>query len=216
MRSFHRCVILSFFLLTLSPLNAQRGSFLFRHFQQEKSVTYGLNNRRTLLFRDNATIYGGYIGIQFGDNLKHVVTINSTILWTGNDTEHFSQATEVQLNFIGFSEEFIFWKRKRWSFNTYLHFGVGKANARAVNPVLQTSPYDSKWVLPFEAGLQNEYTINSWFSIRSGFGYRYVFNSGDWPLHGMYVKVGAGVKIKELLVALDELNQLRQNLTRRY
>lgn len=201
-------------LLTLTTSKAQFRDFLFGHFKEKKSITYGLNNRRTKLFQDRATIYGAYAGIQFGNDLKHVLTINSTLWWVGNDADHFSAPSEVQLNFLGFSEEYVFWKKNRWSFSTYIHLGLGKARARATDFNLQTTPYLSRWVFPAEGGIHGEFTLNKWLSFRGGLGYRYVLNSSDWPLHGMYFKVGAGVKIKELLIQLDQFMKVSHKFFR--
>lgn len=200
------------FVLSVSQVDAQLDRWFIKPFKQEKSVTYGLNNRRTQLFDENGTIYGAYAGIQFGNNLKHVATINSNVFWIGSNTEHFPQASEVQLNFVGVSEEYIFWKRNQWSFNSYLHIGVGKARVRPVSAVIQETPYASQWVVPLEGGIQNQYDINKWLSVRGGVGYRYVFNSNDWPLHGMYAKIGVGVKFKELMIVINQMRQIPENI----
>lgn len=176
----------------------QINDFLFRHFKEKKAITYGLNNRRTSILKDPSTIYSGYLGIQFGDKLKHAITLNSTVLWVGkpHETQTF-EPTEAQLNFVGFSEEFEFLRHQNWCVSSYLHFGVGKARFRPIqaeNP----SPFHSQWIAPFEAGIHLAYSPTKWLEIRTGGGYRYVFNSGDWRLHGFYYKVGAGLNIPEL------------------
>ena len=202
------------FLLLFSNAHAQFDRFFIKPLKQEKSITYGLNNRRTRLFDDNGTIFGGFAGVQFGNNLKHVITINSTVFWIGNEDSHFPEVSEVQLNFIGFSEEYVFWQRNRWNVSSYLHIGVGKASVRPVNESLQSTPYASDWVIPGEAGIQSEHFLNKWLSVRGGFGYRYVFHSNDWPLHGIYAKVGAGIRIKELLVTINQIRRIPDSFSR--
>ena len=177
--------------------NAQVGDFLFKHFREKKTVTYGLNNRRTSLLQENATIYGGYLGIKFGSQLKHMVTLNSTLLWVGNyiDQTGVSNPLEVQLNFIGFSEEFVFWKKNRWAFASYLHIGVGKARFR--DAMVNEDLLSNNFVYPGEAGIHSSYAPIDWLEFRLGGGYRYVFNSKEIPLNGFYYKVGAGINLQK-------------------
>lgn len=190
--------------------NAQLNDFLFRHFKGKKAVTYGLNNRRTTLLYEPSTIYAGYIGIKFGNQLKHVITLNSTLLWVGEPKNDLAfSPTEVQLNFIGFSEEYVFLKHKKWAFSSYIHFGAGKANFRPIEPF---SGLDhTQWVFPSEFGIHTAYSLNKWLELRTGGGYRYVMNAGNWPLHGFYYKVGAGINFKSFEIWFDELKtNLRQ------
>jgi len=201
--------IILFGLLMLGTITAQGQirDFLFGHFKEKKSITYGLNNRRTRIFQDRSTIYGAYIGIKFGERLKHVVTLNSTVLWVGSNDIDFVQPTEVQLNFVGFSEEFEFWKKGRWSLSTYLHGGFGRAHARPVSAPANNDLFATQWVIPTEAGIHGEFSVNEWLSFRGGAGYRYVFNKEKWPLHGMYFKVGAGVNVKRLIMSVNDLRR---------
>lgn len=174
----------------------QVGDFLFKYFKEKKSVTYGLNNRRTTVFQDKATIYGGYLGIKFGSQLKHVITLNSTVFWVGDyvDESGLNMANEVQLNFVGFSEEFVFWRRNQWAFSSYLHFGLGKAKFRENNAV---DILENRLVYPLEFGIHSGYSPTEWLEFRLGGGYRYVLNSGEVSLHGFYYKIGAGLNLQK-------------------
>ena len=205
-----RLIILCLFIQT-TPSYGQLNDFLFRHFRESKAVTYGLNNRKTRIMQSPTTLYGGYIGIKFGQQLKHVITLNSTAFWVG-ESANGGILHEAQLNYAGFSEEFLFWQKNKWGFSTYLHIGLGKARFRPLSfdPALHT--IQSKWIVPTEYGLQGTYALNNWLEIRSGFGYRYVLNAGDWPLHGFYYKVGAGINFKELEIWYKDLRSMYQSI----
>ena len=187
---------LIFFCLSFTSFG-QMGDFLFKYFREKKSVTYGLNNRRTTLLQDNATIYGGYLGIKFGSQLKHMITFNSTLFWVGDymDETGISNPLEVQLNFIGFSEEFVFWKKNRWAFASYLHIGAGQARFRET--FMNEDLFRDKLVYPGEIGLHSSFAPIEWLEFRIGGGYRYVFNSKEIPLNGFYYKVGAGINLQK-------------------
>lgn len=214
MSYFSKGILLLVIGLSFSFLsNAQLNDFLFRHFKERKSVTYGLNNRRTSILNENSTIYGGYIGIKFGNRLKHVITLNSTVMWVGEPNADIGlEPVEVQLNFAGFSEEYVFWKHNQWAFSSYLHFGIGKGRFRSIPEGL--NPSFSQWVFPAEFGIHSAYSPNKWLELRTGGGYRYVFNSADWPLHGFYYKVGAGLNIREFENWVHQVSDLFKRLKR--
>jgi hypothetical protein len=185
-------------VLTLSSLstNAQLKDFLFKNFHEKRTLTYGLNNRNTSLLQESSTIYAGYIGIKYGDRLKHVITLNSTFFWVGKQTT--DQGTiphEAQLNFVGLSEEYTFWKHNKISLTSYLQIGFGQARIR---PVLNDSYTIRKNVFPFEAGIHLGYSPLRWVDLRTGVGYRYTLNQGDWRLSSVYYRLGLAVNIKEL------------------
>lgn len=192
------CISVS--LLFATSASAQIKDFLFGEFKKEKEVTYGLNNRRTRIFEDQATIYGAYAGIQFGDRLQHVITLNSTLQWVGDYNGIVGQDSEIRLDFVGFSEEFVFAQSGQWSFSSYMHAGGGVAGLRTIAEPDEI--LDTQYVWPLEGGVHSEYSVNTWLSFRGGAGYRYVVNKSDWPLHGIYIKVGAGVNFKELKAKL--------------
>lgn len=198
-QNFFNSLLLIIGLSISMPLNAQVNDFLFSHFKKKKTLTYGFNNRRTSLLYDHSTIYAGYVGIKFGSQLKHVITLNSTAFWVGNPERLAAeglQPLEVQLNFVGLSEEFMFWKKNRWTFSSYIHLGAGQGRFRSIAPDQQI--VDEQWMFPLELGIHSGYSPNSWLELRVGGGYRHLFKAGDWPLHGLYYKVGAGVNFREL------------------
>lgn len=175
--------------------------FLLSPFKEKKTITYGLNNRRTLLLQDQSTIYGGYIGVKFGDRLKHVFTLNSTLFWVG-EGDYVPNVTELQLNYLGFAGEYLFWQKEKWAFSSYMHGGAGKI--RTVSNVLSNQT-NKDWVFPLEAGLHAGYLPNNWLELRFGGGYRYVLSSGNVPLNGFYYKVGAGVNLRHLKSAYSKM-----------
>ena len=66
---------------------------------EENSFTYGLHNRRTELMGNSCSIYGLVLGFPHSTRMKHMLTLNSTVFWIGENPE-------VQLNYFGFAEEY--------------------------------------------------------------------------------------------------------------
>ena len=211
MRTFLRCLLVLIGFTFAEHSNGQLNDFLFGPFKEKKTVTYGLNNRRTSLLNENTTLYGGYIGIKFGGQLKHVITLNSTVFWVGEyDAPQGLQPTEVQLNYAGFAEEYVFWRYQKWAFSSYIHLGAGKGRFRTAS--FDNYPFATHWIFPAELGLQTGYSLNKWLELKAGGGYRYVMNAGDWPLHGFYYKLGAGLNFQEFKKSYAHFADLFQQL----
>jgi len=183
-------IILSVLSFSAQSL-AQSRDFLFKYFKQKKTFTYGLNNRQTKMLVEPSSIYSGYIGIKYGNQLKHVITVNSTVFWIGDYQESPTlEPMEMQLNYVGLAEEFRFLKYNRWSFSSYIHLGAGKGRFR------NSFPLGSRWLFPLETGIHGAYALNKWLEIKGGAGYRYVFHSQGLPLHGFYYKLSIGLNFQ--------------------
>lgn len=150
-----------------------------------------MNNRRTFILDDFTTIYGIYAGVAYGEKVKHVLTLNSTLFYIGNKPPNM-----VRLNFIGFSEEFYFFRRNKWAFCTYAHGGVGQLNNSSPLIALENR---KEWVYPTEWGLHTEYSLWPWLNLRTGIGYRYVLNKPSLNIDGVYLKLGATLNPKKII-----------------
>ena len=177
-------------------MEAQRIDNFFHHFQEERRIVYGLNNRQTRFLGDGSTLYGTYLGIEWGDRLRHVFTLNSTLFWVGRRNQLNLETPQLHLNYFGIAEEYLFYRRGRWDFSSYWHMGVGKAYFRDQINGVPGEKIDSHWVIPLELGLQTEYHLNDWLSGKVGAGWRQVFLEETHALDGYYFKVAVGVNVR--------------------
>lgn len=179
------------------PSQAQeKPLFSLSFLKEEKSFTYGLNNRRTNLLNDAGTIYGLYAGVSFGGRVQHVLTFNSTLFFIGEEIPN-TWNNRAQLTFIGFSEEYFFLQRNFYRLCTYFQVGIGKAiynNSPAI-PVRELG----ETIFPTEWGLHQEFILWEYLHLKTGGGYRWVLGNPQLPLDGFYYKIGVTVDPKAAL-----------------
>lgn len=185
-----KLLILHVFLTFLSvdtDVNAQIDSLLIAPLKEKKSLTYGLNNRRTYLLGDPSTIYGVYFGIQYGERLKHVITYNNNLFWAGNNEQ-------VRVQFLGFAEEYTFYSVGRFEFVSYIHIGVGFASYRNLTLLHEHQFYD-ELISPVELGVHGSLRIYDWLKFKTGAGYRFVLLDKEHDMDGFYYKIGASLAV---------------------
>lgn len=187
--------ILILYFISNTSAFCQIDSLLIAPFKEKKSFTYGINNRRTSLFNQNSTIYGIFMGIQYGERMKHVITMNSNICWAG-------QEDQVRLTYAGFAEEFKFLSVKRFEFISYIHGGLGVATYRQLNSGGQYQTH-REVVSPLELGVHLSYQLLDWLQLKGGVGYRFVLLTETQELDNVYYKVGLNVDIRKLRAALE-------------
>jgi hypothetical protein len=171
----HLLLLLVMLLSVDSRVIAQQDFDPIHFYKGKKEFTYGLNNRRTHFLRDPSTIYGLYMGIEYSERLKHVITLNSNL---------FAREDEVHLYYIGLSEEFLFLQKKKWDFSTYLHAGIGRLRPERSNKNPES------WAYPLEAGLHVAWNWKPWLGLKSGGGYRFIFPEHLRLFEGWYYKAG--------------------------
>lgn len=199
--------ILFFIFVFVNKSVAQHNPFRF--FKEEKSVTFGLNNRRTSFLENPATLYGLHVGVKFGNRLKHTLTLNSTLFWVGDAEISPNEFKQIRLNYLGFSEEFELCQIRKISFNSYFHIGAGKAHYRSLlNEIALENSLTSHFVFPFEFGLHTSYQLNTWSSFKLGMGYRYVIGEHEIPINGVYYKVGLGLNPNAFLTWFKEIRPI--------
>lgn len=167
----------------------------FTFYESEARFTYGLNNRRTAFNHQNSTIFGLYAGVEWGDKLRHVVTINSTVFWIEQKNEAGIPET-FHLNYLGFAEEFDFLEYNKWLVTSYLHGGIGKRLLRTPQAAVLNETH--LWVMPLETGLQCSYNLLPWLRLIAGGGYRWIIRDEISGLNGVYYKASAAVNLKKL------------------
>lgn len=178
---------------------SQVDSLFIAPFKEKKSLTYGLNNRRTFFLNQSTTIYGAYMGIQYGERMKHVITINSNPFWI-DEEDH------VHLIYAGFAEEFTFLFVKRFEFISYIHAGLGFATYQTMT---LPGEYETnrELVSPIELGVHTSYKVLDWLKLKGGVGYRIVLLDEINELNNVYFKIGLGVDIRELRYAMGSKNE---------
>jgi hypothetical protein len=166
-----------------------------RFYKSPAKVTYGLNNRRTSLLGNSVTIFGGYIGVQWGERLKHVVTANSSIFWMRPNANTLPPRS-YHLNYIGLAEEYAFVQWNRWQLVSFLHAGWGSFHERKFEA--NAFDYTLDWVLPLELGGHFSYGLTNWLDLIAGAGYRWVLLDESHTLDGLYYKASLSVDLKTL------------------
>jgi len=179
--------------------HAQDDSVLPDPFSEPRSLTYGIWNRQTSLLDDRSTIYGLFVGVQHGKRMKHVFTVNSNVFWSGVPEER-----EVQLNFVGFAEEYSFLFIDRFEFILHTHAGLGEARFRS--PSGSSNALRRDFIVPFEFGIHSTYHVNDWLKVTFGAGNRSVLFYGSNELNGGYWKLGVGVDLAEFLAVYSKGN----------
>ena len=162
---------------------------------EENSFTYGLHNRRTELMGNSCSIYGLVLGFPHSTRMKHMLTLNSTVFWIGENPE-------VQLNYLGFAEEYAFFTRPKLEFVLYGHIGIGTTRFQSLSN-LGEPELSRQLAAPLELGVHASYRINSWMKFKTGIGHRTDLSAADIPLNAPYYKVGLAINIWELKKAWD-------------
>ncbi len=180
---------------------AQESFDPMRFYQSPASITYGLNNRRTSILGNSITIFGGYVGVQWGDRLKHVLTTNSSVFWIQPNATTLPPRS-YHLNYIGFAEEYALLRWKRWELVSFIHGGYGSFHERSFEASAFT--YNKDWVIPVELGGHLAFGINEWLDAIGGAGHRWVLLDQTHALDGFYYKVSLSLDIKALRSTLSQ------------
>ena len=127
--------------------------------------------------------------------MKLILTLNSTVFW-------FGENPEVQLNYLGFAEEYAFFSRQKLEFVLYGHLGIGTTSFQSLSN-LGEQELSRQLAAPLELGVHASYRINSWMKFKTGIGHRTDLTAIDAPLNATYYKVGLAINVWELKKAWD-------------
>jgi hypothetical protein len=201
-------------LFIFTSVNISKAQFNpFRIFNEEKSLTYGLNNKISSFLDHPATQYGLHLGVEFGNKFKHTVTVNSTLFWVGRLAVNPNEVRQVRFTFFGFSEEYRLIQINQLSLNSYLHIGAGKAYFRSLSSEISLeNSLASNFIFPLEFGLHPAYKLNNWSSVKLGVGYRVVLGTNETSLNGIYYKVGYGFDLNAFLAWTKEMRPIVNKL----
>jgi len=199
--------LLFFFLLSSSSLVlSQTIENPIESLKKEKEFIYGIDNRRTHLYSQGSMIYGIFVGFGFNGNLRFKTGISGTPFSIRNYYFANQQFQENRLGFITVGEEFDFLIIKRFRLTAYLQGGIGYNYTKKYN--LKFDLIDSKktLIIPFETGLNTNYSINHWLRLIIGGGWRFVEPKASNDLSGYYIKIGLSINSKKLWREIKKSN----------
>lgn len=194
-----RCIIvllLVFFSSTFSY--CQEFINPFNKLKGEKEFIYGFDNRRTHIQEQNTLIYGAYLGISAGRNLKFKLGISGTPFQVGRSVNEEGLVQRNRFFFLNIGEEFDFFEYKKFSITTYLQAGYGVNYFTEENENEEVVRKGEHNIVPVEVGLHFNYDLFDWMRLKTGGGWRFVFPEKANYLQGYYVKFGIGISLKRL------------------
>lgn len=166
--------------------------------QKEKEFIYGIDNRRTHLYGNAALIYGLFVGFGFNGNLRFKTGISGTPFRVINYRQSTNQWQENRLFFITVGEEFDFLIVKRFRLTAYLQGGIGYNYIKNYDLKFLAISNKKKLIVPFETGLNTNYSLNNWLRLIIGGGWRFVEPHPSNELSGYYLKIGLNINSKKL------------------
>lgn len=166
--------------------------------KKEKEFIYGIDNRRTHLYGNAALIYGLFVGFGFNGNLRFKTGISGTPFRVINYTQSTNRWKENRLFFITVGEEFDFLIVKRFRLTAYLQGGIGYNYIKNYDLKFLAISSKKTLIVPFETGLNTNYSINHWLRLIVGGGWRFVEPNPSNALSGYYLKIGLNINSKKL------------------
>jgi hypothetical protein len=191
-------LFITFFLGFLNSIFSQAIENPLESLKKEREFIYGIDNRRTHLYGNPALIYGIFVGFGFNGNLRFKTGVSGTPFRVISHRQGSKQWQENRLFFITVGEEFDFLIVKRFRLTAYLQGGIGYNYTK--NYDLKYLPVTSKrtLIIPFETGLNTNYSINHWLRLIIGGGWRFVEPNPSNELSGYYLKFGLNINSKKL------------------
>lgn len=183
----------------------------FAKIKDEKEFIYGLDNRRTHIQRQNTLIYGGYLGISSGRNLRLKIGLSGTPFERGRyiNTQGLTQRNRFFYFHIG--EEFDFFEWGKFSTTAYFQVGYGANYYRKEDEFGETFQTGKHNFVPIETGLHFNYDVYDWMRLKVGGGWRFILPEKVHYLEGYYIKLGIGISGKRLYKAYQRRKTERNN-----
>jgi hypothetical protein len=174
--------------------------------KREKEFIYGIDNRRTHLYGKGALIYGVFVGFGFNGNLRFKTGISGTPFAVRNYNFLNQQWQSNKLGFITVGQEFDFLIIKRFRLTAYLQAGIGYNYLKKYDSNLLQLHSSKTLIIPFETGLNTNYSINHWLRLVLGGGWRFVEPEPSNELSGYYIKIGLSINSKKLWREIKKSN----------
>lgn len=171
----------------------------FESLKKKREFIYGLDNRRTHIKEHHSVIYGVYMGVGYGKKLRYKISISGTPFEVGKLVDENGILKRNRLLFFSMGEEFDFYEHNRFGMTTYLQAGIGNNFYRKLNENGVAIETGSELIIPIEVGLNFNYDLKPYLTVKSGFGWRFVLPEYSSGLNGYYLKLGLGFNIKKFL-----------------
>lgn len=193
-------------VIFLFPFSLLSQEFInpFSKLKGEKEFIYGLDNRRTHIQRQSTLIYGAYLGISSGRNLRLKIGLSGTPFERGNSLDIDGLTQKNRFFYFNIGEEFDFFEIGRYSATAYFQMGYGVNQYRKENEIGETIERGKHNFVPIETGLHFNYDVFDWMRIKIGGGWRFVLPEKVNYLEGYYIKLGIGISTKRLYQAYKE------------
>ncbi|MDH4473960.1 MAG: hypothetical protein QE487_15240 [Fluviicola sp.] len=113
------------------------------------------------------------------------------------DDKNLIQKNRLLFGVVG--EEFDFFVYKKLRFTTYFQAGMGYNYFRKIDQLEMEILSGRNPILPLEIGVQSNYSISPWLTVKVGGGCRFVFPAHSYDLSGYYFKIGLNINGRKLL-----------------
>ena len=203
-------ILIALFSLNYLITNSQEFINPFSKIKGEKEFISGFDNRRTHIQEQNTLIYGAYLGISAGRNLRFKLGISGTPFEVGRSINEEGLTQRNRFFFFNIGEEFDFFEYKKFSSTVYLQagYGVNYFNKENINGQVYESGKHN--IVPLEAGLQLNYDLFDWMRLKTGGGWRFIVPEKANYLQGYYIKLGVGISIRKLYRRYTERKEERK------
>jgi hypothetical protein len=209
--SYTIIIILFFLRIAGEKVTGQQFVSPFSKIKDEKEFIYGLDNRRTHIQRQNTLIYGGYLGISSGRNLRLKIGLSGTPFERGSYINSQGLTQRNRFFYFHIGEEFDFFEWGKFSTTAYLQLGYGANYYRKENEFGETFQTGKHNFVPIETGLHFNYDVYDWMRLKVGGGWRFILPEKVYYLEGYYIKLGIGISGKRLFQAYQRRKTEKNN-----
>lgn len=168
--------IIMLLLIYQHHADAQLLDSLRRYFSFKPSLDWDWDTRNTIITSRRARVSGYKIGLDFASKLKLGMGLNlldSYHPYQLKNASGESQTASLRMWYPCVYAEYVFHKRKKWTFTVPVQLGWGRAwyQNRAYKPSVRTK---SGTIVLYEPCLSGEYRILPWLGLGAEGGFRIV------------------------------------------
>jgi len=189
-------ILLSFLLVFFSTILSFY-SLSQKENNNELKLLFRLDNRNTHVRGHLTSIYGVFTGVNINNKLRLKIGASISPFEKGKNIQN-EEIKKSTFYFFTIGEEFDFYRKNKFGFTSYLQCGYGKHTVYNYNLNNELLNKHKNAIVVFEMGLLAFYDLNNWLTFKLGGGWRFEFLETNNDLEGYFVKIAAGIKLKEL------------------